>query len=137
MRVLIDTNIAFTYVTGRMDPYSEEIRTILYLCSEDKLTGILAFHSLSTIWYLTRKAPEQIRREFIRRLCELLIISGADNNSIMKAIDNVDFRDFEDALQDCCAIASEADYIVTANIQDFRNHSTIPAVTPDELLSIL
>ena len=52
MRVLIDTNLAFTYVTGREDAFSSEIDRIMELISAEKLEGILAYHSLSTIWYL-------------------------------------------------------------------------------------
>ena len=40
MRVLIDTNIAFTYVTGRPDPYAAEVDRIMQLCAEEKIEGI-------------------------------------------------------------------------------------------------
>lgn len=69
-------------------------------------------------------------------MCTLLTVSGADNQMIIGAIDNTDFKDFEDALQDCCAVESEADYIVTANKRDFVNHSMVTPVTPEEFLSI-
>ena len=52
------------------------------------------------------------------------------------AIEKEDFRDFEDALQDCCAAESGADYIVTANKRDFAGHSTVYPLTPKELLSL-
>ena len=46
MRVLIDTNLAFTYVTGREDQFSSEIDRIMELCSSEQIEGILAYHSL-------------------------------------------------------------------------------------------
>ncbi len=136
MKILIDTNVAITYISGRNDPYSSEIEEIMRLCAQEKIEGILAFHSLSTIWYVSRKVPENERRKWIRKLCTLLTISGADNELILKAIDNTDFSDFEDALQDCCAVEAEADYIVTVNKRDFTGHSTIAPLTPEEFLSI-
>lgn len=75
-------------------------------------------------------------RESIRDICQLLTVVGASNDQILEAIDREDFSDFEDALQDECAKAVDADYIVTGNIKDFR-YSGIPAVTPDMLLQII
>ena len=54
MRVLIDTNVALTYVSGREDLYSKEIDTIMHKCADDEIDGAIALHSLSTIWYDVR-----------------------------------------------------------------------------------
>ncbi len=137
MRVLIDTNLAFTYVTGREDPFSSEIDRIMELCSTEKIEGVLAYHSLSTIWYLMWKAPDEKRREVMRLLCELLTLSGADNETVLAAINDPAFKDFEDAMQDCCAVDSKADYILTANIKDYAGHSKVPALTPKDFLSMM
>ena len=137
MKVLIDTNVAYTYITGRPDPFSADIVTMMDLCSLEKFEGILAYHSLSTIWYLTRKADEQQRRDALMTLCDLLTLSGAKNNLVRAALADKEFKDFEDAMQDCCAIESECDYIITVNTKDFSGHSKIPAITPSELLQLL
>lgn len=136
MRILIDTNIAITYISGREDPFSSEAEQIMRLCAEEKIEGVLAFHSLSTIWYVSRKMPEDMRRGWIRKLCILLTVAGAGTDSILEAVENLDFRDFEDAMQDCCAAAAEADYIVTGNVRDFAGHSAVAPVTPVEFLKM-
>lgn len=41
--------------------------------------------------------------------------------------------DFEDALQVAAALAANADFIVTRNLQDFRR-SPLPALTPPQFL---
>ena len=135
MKALIDTNLAITYITGREDPYSEQTDRIMEMCSKDRFEGYLAFHSLSVIWYLMRKVPMSLRRKAIKKLCELLTLSGADNKTVLAANANTDFADFEDALQDCCAMTVYADYIVTANIKDY-DCSIVQAVTPDEFLAL-
>ncbi len=134
MKVLVDTNVAFTYITGRDDPYSADIATIMDLCSLEKFEGVLAYHSLSTIWYLTRKADDQQRRDALITLCDMFTLSGAKNELVKAALSDRDFKDFEDAMQDCCAVESECDYIVTVNMKDFSGHSKVPAITPNELL---
>lgn len=136
MRVLIDTNVALTYVSGREDSFSNEVDIIMQKCAKEEIEGALAFHSLSTIWYQTRKLPEATRRDWIRQLCELLTISVADNNAVLGAVNDENFKDFEDALQDCCATTFEADYTITANIKDFKGVSNIPALTPKEFLEL-
>ncbi len=136
MKILIDTNVALTYVSGREDPFSDDVDEIMLMCAREEIKGAMAFHSLSTIWYQARKLPDETRREWIKQLCELLTITGADNVSVLLAVKNTDSKDFEDALQVCCAETFQADYIVTANISDFRGHSEIPALTPREFLSM-
>ena len=137
MRALIDTNIALTYVSGREDRYAGESVEIMRMCAEERIEGLIAFHSLSTIWYVLRQLPDRVRRDWIRQLCLILKVSGADNNAVLAAIDNLEFRDFEDALQDCCAACDEADYIVTANLRDYEGHSRVKAVTPDVFITIV
>ena len=136
MRVLIDTNVALTYVSGRDDPFSNEVDAIMQKCAKEEIEGALAFHSLSTIWYQTRKLPDATRRDWIRQLCELLTISGANNKAVLSAINDESFKDFEDALQDCCATSFEADFTITANIKDFKGVSKVPALTPKEFLEL-
>ena len=52
------------------------------------------------------------------------------------AIQNLSFRDFEDCLQDECAVHVNAEYIVTCNKKDFK-HAKTPTVTPDVFLKII
>lgn len=136
MRVLIDTNVALTYVSGREDPFSEDVDTIMRRCAEEMIEGGIAFHSLSTIWYATRKLPDATRRDWIKQICEILTVSGADNKAVLDAVSHTEFKDFEDALQDCCAETFHADYIITANNKDFKGVSNIPALTPKEFLTM-
>ena len=107
------------------------------MCADETIEGVIAFHSLSTIWYLTRKAPEGLRRGFIKRIWLLFTIAGADNDAVLKAIENVTFRDFEDALQDCCAAEADCDFIITANKKDFFGHSQVSVKSPDEFLALV
>ena len=52
---------------------------------------------------------------------------------LLSALDNEYFSDFEDCLQEECAVAISADYIVTRNTKDFAS-SRVPAILPDEFL---
>ena len=63
-------------------------------------------------------------------------VVGIDADKIFAALNDEDFSDFEDCLQEKCALERGADYIVTWNGKDFSSGS-IPTLTPPELLQIL
>ena len=69
-------------------------------------------------------------------MCNCIDVISVGHKQIIDAIRNVDFKDFEDCLQDECAVAVGADYIVTCNIKDYE-HSKVKAVTPDEMIRII
>ncbi len=135
MRVLIDTNVAITFLTKRDDPYTKEADQILMMCASGELDGAIALHSLSTIWYMARKLNPVAVRSWIRQLVTILTVAGTNNQALLSAVDRDEFTDFEDAMQDCCAAEFEADYIITANIRDFRN-SRIPAISPKDFVDL-
>ena len=55
MVLLIDTNILLNYITNRPDPYLEQSVEIVRKCANGECTGYIAFHTLSTLWYVLRK----------------------------------------------------------------------------------
>lgn len=73
------------------------------------------------------------RREALKDICQIIKVEGIDSFKIISALDNEDFGDFEDCLQEECAVAISADYIVTRNVKDFVS-SRIPAILPSQFL---
>ena len=65
-----------------------------------------------------------------------MTVTSAGYDAVVEAVHNVEFRDFEDNLQDICAQSVNADYIVTVNTKDYE-HSRVKAVTPYELVNIV
>ena len=71
----------------------------------------------------------------LKKLLLIVDIAAVSNSEIRQAID-LDWNDFEDAVQYAVGESIKVDYIVTRNISDFTS-SKLPAVTPDELLNII
>lgn len=134
--ILIDTNILITFLTQRDDDYLLESEKIVELCAKGICTGYIAFHTLSTLWYVLRKRSQDERRKGLKAVCEIFSVVSASQTEILKAIDKDSFVDFEDCLQDKCAKEAGAEYIVTCNINDFVN-SEIPAITPRDFLLLV
>lgn len=133
MRVLIDTNILLDALMGR-HPYYDFADRIIKLCADKKVEGKMAAHSVPNVFYILRKTMSDAeRRKVLKDLCQIVKVEGLDSYKVISAIDNKDFSDLEDCLQEECAVAMAADYIVTRNIKDFT-HSRIPAVLPENFL---
>lgn len=60
-------------------------------------------------------------------------VTGVTHDKVREALSREEFKDFEDCLQDECADAISADYIVTRNISDFAK-SKIRAIEPEQFL---
>ena len=132
MVILIDTNVVLDFLLTRK-PFFEASEEIMKRCADGELEGYIAFHSVSNLWYILRKVPEERRREWLMSICGFLKVAGASHEEVVKAIGKKEFRDFEDCLQDRCAKSVKAQYIVTRNVADFSG-SEIPAVLPEDFL---
>ncbi|MEZ3435413.1 MAG: PIN domain-containing protein [Lachnospiraceae bacterium] len=132
--VLIDTNILLNYITNREDKYLEQSIKIVELCAKGKIRGYIAFHTLSTLWYVLRKKDDKERRDILKDICEIFTVAAASQKEILDAIERDFFKDFEDCLQDKCAKEIGADCIITCNEKDYSN-SEVPAVNPNIFLN--
>ena len=130
MLVLIDTNVLIDYIQKRT-PFYISAEKIFNACAENKMDGCIAAHSVSNLFYILRKQfTVEERKELLKMLCTIFEVVGIDKESIMAALDDNGFDDFEDCLQTKCALALQADYIVTRNIKDFSN-SQVKCLDPD------
>lgn len=135
MIVLIDTNVILDFLLTR-EPAYQAASNIILKCANKEIKGYIAFHSISILWYVLRKVPEEKRRSYLADICSLLQVTAASHVEIVRAINMKEFKDFEDCLQDRCAKNVGANYIITRNISDF-SHAEVPAILPEEFLKIL
>ena len=136
MVVLVDTNIIIDALANR-EPYADNAKKILEKCAAREVTGILAAHSIPNMFYILRKNFSQDERRFLlKNLCNIFKISDLNAKKILAALENEKFVDFEDCLQEECAVQSMADYIVTRNPADFAN-SRVKVILPEEFLKKL
>ena len=97
MVALIDTNVILNYITDREDRFRDSSKAVMDLCSQGKVDGYIAFHSLSIIWYSLR-IPDEGKRMWLKDICKLLTVAGASHAQVLETIENVQFKDFEDCL---------------------------------------
>lgn len=136
MVVLVDTNILRDIIANR-EPYAQYAKEIMEKCARREIMGIMAAHSIPNLFYILRKNfSKEERRRILKNLCSVFYISDLNAKKILAALDNDNFSDFEDCLQEECAVEAMADYIVTRNPDDFVN-SRVKIIRPDEFLKLL
>ena len=135
MKILIDGNIALDILLERQPFFVSGIQ-ILGLSK----SGIELYISASTItdlYYIIRRELKSKEKaiHLIKNLIISVDIATVSGNEIRKAID-LDWGDFEDAVQFATGESLAVDYLVTRNKSDFTS-ATMPVVSPDDLLRIM
>ena len=132
-KILIDLNIILDVFLKR-EPFFQDSYKVFDLCYSQKIHGIIAAHSLSTLWYVLRKhLSDEECRKIISSLLNSFEIAQIDKSHIKAAIERKNFKDFEDCLQDECASSFNADFIITRDKNDFLNAKILPLL-PTEFL---
>ena len=87
MVVLIDTNVVIDFLVTR-EPFFKASSQVVMKCANGELEGCIAFHSISNLWYILRKIPEDKRRKWLMDICSFLKVTGANHDEVQKAIRN-------------------------------------------------
>jgi len=128
MRAFLDTNILLDVIECRPG-LVEESSAVLERAERLKAELYLAWHSLATIYYLIRRGrSEQLALAEVDKILAWANIAPVDALSASRAR-NLNFPDFEDAMQCVCAESCLADVIVTRNTKDFMS-SPVPVISP-------
>ena len=133
MKVLIDTNIILDYLLKR-EPYKLDSEIIVKACKDNKIRGYMAAHSVINIFYILRKVYNtKERKSILKAFSTFITIIDITNDKIISALENDDFSDLEDCLQDECAQFINAEYIITRNTKDFKS-SKIKVIEPQNFV---
>ena len=132
MKVLIDTNIILDVLCKRPDFYKDSAK-VFKLCEVKRISGVISALSITNIMYILRKELDSEKtKEILDNLSLIFSIADLKADDLKKAAD-MQFKDYEDAVQSACAARIKANYIITRNIGDFTM-SKVAAIKPIELL---
>lgn len=133
MKLLIDANILLDVLQNR-EPFVKDSSVIWKLCETEKAKGYVSALTFANLVYIMRKemSPKKIG-ETLHTLS--LIFEFVDfNASDLSRAAELNWDDFEDAVQSITAERMHADYIITRNVKDFVKSKVI-AFTPSELIA--
>ena len=131
--VLIDTDVILDFFFDRK-PFAEYSAGILNLCAEKEIKGYTTPVIISNVYYLLRKTAKHDNIiEKVKQLLNIIDIIKIDKKAVINAL-NLEFKDFEDALQNFSALENkQIKIILTRNVKDFKK-SKLAVLTPETYL---
>jgi predicted nucleic acid-binding protein len=135
MRLFLDINVVLDVLADR-EPWVEHSAAVLSLLDAAEVEGLIAAHSVTTLYYLSARHLGHKRAvAALIDLLEHLSVTPLDEDILLRAL-SLGWDDVEDAVQGISPPRAEAGYIVTRNPSDFEAAS-VPVVTPKQLLATL
>jgi predicted nucleic-acid-binding protein len=136
MTVLIDTNVILDVLLKR-EQFMWKSSNVLLLSEKKIIDGYVTASSITDIFYITNKTynDKQKSMGLLKELLKTLNIVAVSGEEIYRAIE-LDWNDFEDAVQYTAGEQIHADYIITRDAGGYIN-SAIVAVNPSDFLDII
>jgi predicted nucleic-acid-binding protein len=135
LRILVDLNVVLDVIQNRQPFYAESAR-VLDAVSRGEVSGLLAAHSITTLFYVLNQARNrETATAAIDNLLNAFTIAAVDDKVIRKAF-SWGWADFEDAVQMASAVQADANYLITRNTRDFKD-GYVPIVQPGAFLALL
>jgi predicted nucleic acid-binding protein len=134
-RALLDLNVVLDVLFART-PYVKEASVVFAKVETGEIEGCVAAHTITTLHYLAAKRHGRTKcRELILDVLKLFDVVPVDKDRLRRALE-MNWKDFEDAVQAACAEAVAADYLVTRDKKGFRA-AMVDVVSPGELVARL
>ena len=133
-KVLIDTNVVLDLLAKRK-PYHIESLQLFSLADKNEVDLVISALSIVNVHYVLSERMKIKDSRSILGKFKVLVNSYELNDKIIDlALNDFNFKDFEDGLQYYTALESQCDLIVTRNLRDFKE-SAIPVLSPKEYLT--
>lgn len=133
--VLLNLNVILDVLQMR-EPFYEASARLLALVESGHVKGYIAAHSITTLFYLIQKDKSSAQaRAHITSLLQFLEIAPVDQDTIEKAL-NLDYKDFEDAVQMVSALQCKAGCLITRNVVDYEP-ALLPVMQPVDFLGTI
>ena len=129
MRIFFDTNVLLDVALGR-EPFCEQSLAVLKDAIENHVC-FLSWHTVSNLSYILERLETADRAlTFIQEITKVCSVAPVGHGDLAIAI-NHNGGDFEDAMQIACAMAVNAEVIVTLDSSGFAK-SPIALLNPLE-----
>ena len=136
MTVLIDSNIILDVLLKR-EQFLEKSSSVILLSEKKIINGYVTASAITDIFYITNKTYKDRKKtmDLLKELLKTINIAAVTGQEIYRAID-LDWNDFEDAVQYTTGEHIQADYIISRDITGYMN-TAIPVIQPVDFLAIM
>jgi len=132
-KLFLDTNIIIDLLSERQPFYTEAARIFSLADKKEIELSVSALSIATTNYILLQSKKSDEAKQILRKLKLLVQVLSLDDKIVELALNDSDFKDFEDGLQYYTALEHRLDAIITRNLKDFKK-SRIPVMTADQYL---
>lgn len=129
----LDTNIVLDLLANRVPFYADAARLFSMADKKEINLSVSALTFANTNYILLQSKKPEEAKQILRKLKLIVQVLPLDEKIIELALNDTDFKDYEDALQYFTAIENGADVLITRNLRDYRK-ANIPVLTADQYL---
>jgi len=133
MKLLVDANILLDVMQVR-EPYVKGSSLIWKLCETGEVEGYVSAMTFANLIYVMRKELDPQAIHYVLNKLQLIFHITALSETDLKQASEMEWKDFEDAIQCATAERIGADFIITRNVKDFLQSRKVLAFTPSEFL---
>jgi predicted nucleic acid-binding protein len=132
-KLFLDTNIIIDLLSERQPFYIEAARIFSLADKKEIEISVSALSFATTNYILLQSKKSDEAKQILRKLKLIVQVLSLDDKIVELALNDSDFKDFEDGLQYYTALEHRLDGIITRNLKDFKK-SRIPVMTADQYL---
>lgn len=135
-KLFVDTNIFANWLIADNTGHYES-SLLIKSCLMGYVAGFVSSHSLTDLFYITRKHfSVEERRLFLQLILSRFNVVEESSDMFSAVLADPNCKDLEDGLQMECAARERVDFIVTENIKDFKL-SRVKALSAKDALSMV
>lgn len=132
--VFVDTDIIYDILSQRQ-PFYQSAAKLFTLADENKVKITISALSIANIHYLlSKELSSESAKQILRKFKILVKIVQIDDKIIDLAL-NSDFNDFEDAIQNYCALENDCNILLTRNLKDYKK-AQITVMTAQDFINL-
>lgn len=132
-KLFLDTNIILDLLEER-HPFCTGAASIFSLADKNEIVlsaSALSFSNANYILLQSNKYDEV--KQMFRKIKIIVKVLSLDDKIVELALNDTDFKDFEDGLRYFTALEDGVDVIISRNLKDFKK-ARIPVMTADQYL---
>lgn len=133
MKLLIDTNIVLDVLLKR-DPFYQNAVNVMNLAQYNDIQEYVSASTVTDIYYIAYRQVKdrKLVLDLIKRLLMVVSVATVSEQEIRNALE-VEWKDFEDAVQYSVALLNEMEGLITRNPKDYDG-ANINIWSPEQIL---
>lgn len=132
-KIFIDSNVILDFLLDRK-PYSNDIAVIMEDCIRNQIAICVSSVTITNLHYIIGRMENKTSADKkTAKILKLVTVENVGQSTVNKSISS-SFNDFEDGVQNYCAVEAKHKIIITRNTKDYKN-SELAIFTPIEYLN--